>query len=374
MERQLTIVRAADGSVVVPISGRFRMDQGLATTGALERALKEEPAPRHVAFDTRALQDWDSTLVAVLADFIASCARRGIVVDMSGLPIGARRLLDLIESAPAAPTRPAHERPPWLARVAEVTLGRTAGGARTLELVGETLFSIGHLSVGRARCRREDFVRELTSAGAHALPIVSIVSLLLGMILAFVGAVTLEPFGASIYVARVVTVGMVRELGAVMTAIVMAGRTGSAYASELSTMNVTQETDALVTLGIEPVDFLVLPRMLALTSMMPLLYLYANVVAMAGGGAVALAVLGLTPALYIHESQVSVPLYTVLFGLLKSGVFGALVALAGCSEGMHSGRSAADVGHAATGAVVRSIIWIIAADGVAAVLLHVLGL
>jgi phospholipid/cholesterol/gamma-HCH transport system permease protein len=310
----------------------------------------------------------------MLAGFVASSVQRGVEVDTGGLPIGARRLLELVESAPAAPAPARDEHMPWLARVARLVLARIERGTRVLELIGRTTFSIAHLGAGRSRCRREDVVRELTTAGAAALPIVSVVSLLLGMILAFVGAVTLKPFGASIYVARVVTVGMVRELGAVMTAIVMAGRTGSAYASELSTMNVTQETDALVTLGIEPVDFLVLPRMLALSLMMPVLYLYANAVAMAGGGIVALGMLGLTPALYVQQSQISVPLYTVAFGLVKSGTFGALVALAGCSEGMQSGRSAADVGRAATGAVVSSIVWIIAADGAAAVLLHVLGL
>jgi phospholipid/cholesterol/gamma-HCH transport system permease protein len=189
-----------------------------------------------------------------------------------------------------------------------------------------------------------------------------------------VGSVTLRPFGASIYVADVVAVGMVRELAAVVTAVVMAGRTGSAYASELSTMNVTQETDALVTLGIDPVDFLVLPRMLALALMMPLLYLYASAVSMVAGGVVSVALLGLTPELYIQQSRAALPLYVVLFGLVKSAAFGVLVALAGCAEGMRPGRSAADVGRAATGAVVRSIVWIIAADGVAAVLFYLLGL
>jgi phospholipid/cholesterol/gamma-HCH transport system permease protein len=228
--------------------------------------------------------------------------------------------------------------------------------------------------LGRARCRREDILREMTSASAGALPIVSVVSGLLGVILAFVGSVTLSAFGAAIYVADVVAVGMVRELGAVVTAVVMAGRTGSAYASEISTMNVTQETDALVTLGIDAIDFLVLPRMLALVVMMPLLYLYANAVAMIAGGVVAVGLLGLTPEIYIHQTRASLPLYVVGFGLVKSAAFGVIVALAGCMEGMRSGRSAADVGRAATEAVVQSIIWIIAADGAAAVLFYVIGL
>jgi phospholipid/cholesterol/gamma-HCH transport system permease protein len=374
MESQLTLARGADQTVIASLRGRFGMESGLSATDPLERALEEQPPPRRVVFDATALQAWDSTLLAMVARVVATCAQRGVEVDTSDLPAGVRRLLDLVRSAPATRARPRKPRPSWLARVGERARSRAGLSVDSLELVGRAAFSLGRLVRGRVRCRREDVLRELTSAGIDALPIVSVVSLLLGMILAFVGAVTLRPFGATLYVANVVTVGMVRELGAVMTAIVMAGRTGSAYASELSTMNVTQETDALVTLGIEPVDFLVLPRMLALALMMPLLYLYASAVAMVGGGVVAVGLLGLTPELYASASQSSVPLYTLLFGLAKSGAFGVLVAFAGCSEGMRGGRNAADVGRAATEAVVRSIVWIIAADGVAAVLFYLLGL
>jgi phospholipid/cholesterol/gamma-HCH transport system permease protein len=374
VDRQFTIARITDDTVVVRLSGPFRMGEGLVSTDSLERALEEEPPPRQVGFDAVALTAWDSTLVAFLAGVVTSCRRRGVTVDISGLPPGARRLLGLVESAPAAPARATPGRPSWIARLGLRALGSARRSGQLVELVGRTTVSLGRLCVGRAQCRREDILREMTSASANALPIVSVVGGLLGLILAFVGAVTLRPFGASIYVADVVAVGMVRELAAVVTAVVMAGRTGSAYASELSTMNVTQETDALVTLGIDLVDFLVLPRMLALALMMPLLYLYASAVSMVAGGVVAVALLGLTPELYIQQSRAALPLYVVLFGLVKSAAFGVLVALTGCAEGMRPGRSAADVGRAATGAVVRSIVWIIAADGVAAVLFYLLGL
>jgi phospholipid/cholesterol/gamma-HCH transport system permease protein len=374
MDHQLTIGRDADGTVVVGLQGRFRMDEGLVSADALDRALEEVPRPRQVRFDAGALTEWDSTLVAVLAAVVASCKRRSVEVNPSGVPTGARRLLGLVESAPAAPVGPTPERPSWTARIGLRALALARRSAQLLDFVGRTTFSLGRLFLGRARCRPTDILREMTSASAGALPIVSVVSGLLGVILAFVGSVTLSAFGAAIYVADVVAVGMVRELGAVVTAVVMAGRTGSAYASEISTMNVTQETDALVTLGIDAIDFLVLPRMLALVVMMPLLYLYANAVAMIAGGGVAVGLLGLTPEIYIHQSRAALPLYVVGFGLVKSAAFGVIVALAGCMEGMRSGRSAADVGRAATNAVVQSIIWVIAADGVAAVLLYGLGL
>jgi phospholipid/cholesterol/gamma-HCH transport system permease protein len=371
---RLTITRDPNGDIVVGLVGRFRMDDEIASTHAVDRALDELPAPRRVSFDSRGLAEWDSTLIAVLFHVVTSTRRRGIEVDASGLPAGARRLVGLVESAPAAPPRARDQRPSWIAQVGELTVEGVDRFWQVLELIGRMTFSFGRFCVARARSRREDIVRELTSAGAAALPIVSVVSVLLGMILAFVGSVTLTKYGAAIYVADVVAIGMVRELGAVMTAIVMAGRTGSAYASELSTMNVTQEIDALVTLGIDPVDFLVLPRMVALMLMMPLLYFYANVVGMVGGGVVAVGLLDLTPTLYIREMQGSLPLHVLFFGTSKSIAFGALVALAGCAEGMRRGGSAADVGRAATNAVVRAIVWVIAADGLAAVLFNVLGL
>jgi phospholipid/cholesterol/gamma-HCH transport system permease protein len=195
-----------------------------------------------------------------------------------------------------------------------------------------------------------------------------------GGILAFVGAVQLRRFGAQIFVADLVGIAMAREMAAMMTAIVMAGRTGGAYAAQIATMQGNEEIDALKALGIPVFDYLVLPRIIALVAMMPLLYLYACAVGLLGGLIVGMAVLDLTPAAYLEETRRAVSRVQFAIGLTKSVAFGALIALAGCHIGLRAGRSAADVGHAATSAVVAGVIGVIALDAVFAVCANALGI
>jgi phospholipid/cholesterol/gamma-HCH transport system permease protein len=211
-------------------------------------------------------------------------------------------------------------------------------------------------------------------AGAHALPIVALINFLLGMIMGFSGGITLRAFGATVFVAEVVAVAMVRELGALMTAIIMAGRAGSAYASELASMRLSQEVDALVTMGIPPFDFLVLNRLLALSLMMPILYVYASFAGIFGGGLVAVYLFGLTFAQFIEKVRHAIPFTTFGIGLGKSAVFGILIATSGCLAAMRAGRSAAAVGEAATRAVVSGIVLVILADGLFGLLFYALGI
>jgi phospholipid/cholesterol/gamma-HCH transport system permease protein len=214
----------------------------------------------------------------------------------------------------------------------------------------------------------------MREAGAGALVIVAIINGLVGAILAFVGAVQLRRFGAGIYVADLVGIAVVREMAAVMTAVVMAGRTGGAYAAHLATMQGNEEIDALTALGIPIHDFLVLPRVAALVSMMPLLYLYACAAGLFGGFVVSIALLDLTPAAFWGQIQAAIAGRQFAIGLVKSVAFGALLALAGCRIGLKAGRSAADVGRAATTAVVAGIVGVIALDAVFAVCADALGL
>jgi phospholipid/cholesterol/gamma-HCH transport system permease protein len=206
------------------------------------------------------------------------------------------------------------------------------------------------------------------------VPIVSLISFLVGLILAFVGIVQLKLFGAQIFVADLVGIAMVREMGAIMTGIIMAGRTGAAFAAQLGTMQVNEEIDALKTLGIAPMEFLVLPRMLALTLMMPFLCLYANLMGILGGWVVAVPLYGLNPIQYFSRTMEAVGLNDLFIGLFMSLVFGVLVALAGCLRGIQCGRSASAVGDAATSAVVTGIVAIIIATAVITVLCDVLGI
>ena len=374
-DREVTVTRLPDDSVTVRVAGRWRLQQGgLASVEPVERALAGPPVASGLRFDARDLGSWDTSLVLLIERVLDRSRARGVEVDRSGLPEGLQRLMALGEAGPGTARLPPASQPPsLLERVGNAALDGAAATVALLAFVGELTIAFGRLLARRARFRAVDLIGELQAAGAGALPIVSIVSLLLGMILAFVGDVTLRPFGASLYVANVVTVAMVRELGPAMTAIVMAGRTGSAYAAQLGTMRVTQEIDALVTMGLPPMEFLVLPRMIALTLMIPLLCCYADAVALLGGSLVSAAT-GVAPVEYLRQVRKAIPLGTVWLGLGKSLLFGALVAIAGCREGLGAGRSAAAVGRAATAAVVTSIVWIIAADGVLAVVCHLVGI
>jgi phospholipid/cholesterol/gamma-HCH transport system permease protein len=234
--------------------------------------------------------------------------------------------------------------------------------------------AVGRLLRGAARFRRVDLGLMLQHSGADALPIVTLISLLVGLILAFVGAVQLEQFGAAVYVADLVGIAMTREMGAMMTAIVMAGRTGAAFAAQLGSMKVNQEIDALRTMGISPLEYLVLPRMLALSLMMPLLCVYADLMGILGGAVIGIGMLDVAPVTYVQHTIDAVS-YTDFFGgVFKASVYGVLVALSGCLRGMQSGDSASAVGDATTAAVVTSIVLIICASGIFAVIFYVLGI
>ncbi len=358
----------------VRLAGPWRLRKGLPSPEEVERALGET-ATRRVAFDAGELTAWDSALVTFLGQVLEECRRRGVDVDRSGLPAGVQRLLALSEAVPETKgARAAPARVSFLARVGTSALAGAAEAREFLAFLGEATRALGRFSTGRARYRRVDLLLEIQEAGARALPIVTLISFLVGLIMAFVGAVSLQQFGAGIYVANMVAVAMAREMGAMMTAIIMAGRTGSAYAAQLGTMNVSQEIDALTTMGIPPMDFLVLPRLLALSLMMPLLSVYADFIGMIGGAVVATGMLDLGFMQYWQQTKGAITVSDFATGVGKSVVFGVLVALSGCLEGIRAGRSASAVGDAATRAVVSAIVYIIVADGIFAVVFHVLGI
>jgi len=369
--RQIEISQIDSTTTCIHLSGAWRLQDGLATDEEVARDVQAASGVKRITFDTKELTSWDSSLVTYVVGLLAGCRRRGLKFDCGGLPQGVQRLLALVDALPEAS---AHlvSKPPWLARLGNATEGVWHSMVRMLSFVGEGTLAFGKLFMGRARHRRSDLYHEVQEAGARALPIVTLIALLLGMILAFVGGVTLRNFGATIYVADLVAIAVVRELGAIMTAIIMAGRTGSAYAAELGSMRVSQEIDALVTMGIPPMDFIVLNRLLALALMMPLLCVYADFVGIVGGGIVAVKVLGVTFAQYEQEIEESITMTTFAIGVGKSAVFGVLVAMCGCMAGLRAGRSAAAVGEAATSAVVSAIVWIIVFDGLFAVVFYVL--
>lgn len=329
------------------------------------REIDAAPTVRRVTFDTRALGAWDTALLTFLLGVIRHAKSKQLTIDRDGLPQGMSGLIDLAMAVP--PVEGAAEqrtRRSLVTIFGEAAINFAAGTGRLMAFIGEAAMSFGRFVTGRARFRQSDLWLFIEQAGVDALPIVSLLSLLQGLTMAFLGAAQLQMFGAQIYVANLIGMSMAAEVGAVMTAIIMAGRTGAAYAAQIGTMQVNQEIDALKTMGLEPMDFLVLPRMLALILMMPLLYLYANLLGMFGGGVIAVLVLGITPEQFVNQLFAAVPLSVFVTGLCKSAVFGLLVALSGCMQGVNCGRSAAAVGDATTSAVVMAIVAIIVGDGI----------
>ena len=336
--------------------------------------LAELQADRTLRFDTGGIGRWDSGLIAFLWDAKCAATKAGIAIDVQGLPESARTLLGLLPDAPAEPVSPRRRGLNPLARVGESTLGALTEVGVVTTLLATTAQGAVRALARRARMRPVDLLGNIDDAGPSALTIVSVVNFLVGAILAFVGAVQLRKFAADIYVADLVGLAMVREMAAVMTAIIMAGRTGGAYAARIATMQGNEEIDALTVVGIPVSDYIVLPAILALAFTMPLLYLYGCLVGMLGGFVVSISMLTITAAGYLHQTIGAVPLDQFVFGFVKTIAFAILIGVTSCRIGLKAGRSAADVGTAATHAVVTGIVGVIALDAVFAVIADMIDL
>ena len=368
---KLTIEYSAVG-LVIHLGGEWRLTRDLPQLAPVVRELESSPA-RKVFYDSRAVTAWDSSLLALVDKISQRCKQLSIEEDRSGLPEGLKALLRLSEVVPdneGARARVAA--PNFVAEFGAGVLEFLEGIADFLAFFGEISIALGRFVRGKARFRAEDLGIAIQDCGVKAFGIVSLISFLVGVILAFMGAVQLEQFGAAIYVADLVGVGMVRDMGAMMTAIIMAGRTGAAFAAQLGTMKVTQEIDALTTMGISPIEFLVLPRVIALFLMMPLLCIYSDFVGVLGGAAVGAGMLGITMHSFLQEALHALTLGGAIGGVVKATVYGVIVAVAGCLRGMECGNSSSAVGDAATAAVVTGIVYIVVACGIFAVIFHIL--
>lgn len=364
----------AGETVTLTVGGEWSIKERIPPVAPLRQQLAALVGVRRICLASIDLDRWDSALLSFLFSVETLCRERGIGIDDTGLPPGVRRLVELAVDAPGRSAGPAKAHPSFLARIGTASIKQGRALLRFVAFLGESMIATLQLLRGQARYRRTDLFLTIQECGAQALPIVSIISLLVGMILAFVGAIQLRQFGADIYDANLVAVAMTREMAAIMTGIVLAGRTGAAFAAQIGAMQGNEEIDALTTLGISPIEFLVLPRMLALILMTPLLCIYANFVGIFGGFIVGISTLNVTPIAYLLQTQSAVSISDFGIGLVKGSVFGALVAITGCLRGIECGRSAAAVGAAATSAVVSGILAIIVTDAVFAVLLNILGL
>ena len=360
-------------TLLIVLGGCWRIDQDLPATEALQDKL--DASIRKVRFETHELNDWDSGLLTFIAGVSKYCLERGIAVDGSALQPGVQRLLAMALAVPEQKLAVRDTGPQGVfALTGTATLEFIHGAPQMLAFLGEVVLSLLRLLSGRARFRSRDLWLEIEEVGPRALPIVSVISFLVGLILAYLGADQLKLVGAQIFIADLVAIGMVREVGALMTGIIIAGRTGAAFAAQLGTMQVNEEIDAYKTLGISAIDFLVLPRMLALMLMVPLLTLYSGFIGMLAGLLVSVTIFDIGVFEYYTETLRALEFKQFAVGLSKGTVYGAMIAFSGCLRGMQCGRSAEAVGHAATSAVVTAILLITIAASIMTVVYYQLGI
>jgi phospholipid/cholesterol/gamma-HCH transport system permease protein len=332
--------------------------------GAAALALTVPPASvgeGTLTVDASALTASDGSLTAVLRERLAPLARRGVVLHLGALPQSVRAVLQLALPAPGAAPVPAAQPARGLALVGEHVRAGWIDALTTAAFVGEVLLALVRLARGRSGMRGSDLLRQIDQTGPLSIPIVSLTCFLVGLLLAYMGGAQLDKLGAQAYIADIVTVGMVREMGGLMTGVILSGRVGAAFAAQLATMKAGEEIDALRALGVDAIDHLVLPRLLALVLVAPFLMAYAALVGVLAGLPVAAVIYGVPPSEYINKSLIALTWTHLWIGVFKCTLYAALVAVAGCREGLHAGRNAQAVGEATTTAVVKALVWIVTA-------------
>ncbi len=367
--------RPDDETLLVRLKGVWKIGKELPSADEVMDNAALRPTTHLITFDCSGLDAWDSSLLAFIVNVQSRCSLTGIKLAIEGLPQGIVRLLKLaseFKELEGLPDKRAQVS--FLASIGERTFSSVRYFLSVLEFIGEAFVAFLKLLTGSARYRGSDMGLFVYECGPQALPIVSLISVLVGLILGFVGVVQLKIFGAQIYIANLVGIGMAREMGAMMTAIIMMGRTGAAFATQLGTMEAGEEIDALKTLGISPMEFLVMPRMLALILMMPLLCVYADIVGIMGGAFVGVGMYDISLSQYFEQTRSVLNLTHFSIGVIKSIAFAILIAISGCFHGMRADRSASAVGYAATRAVVAGIVLIVVTDGIFAVITSVLGI
>ncbi len=366
-------VQVAGQTATIAVGGTWKLRASQPDAGALLEAIPAASV-RRVVIEPRDLEDWDSSLLLFLLQVRTHAQDHKIEYDTRALPPTLVGWLQQMATPPALTDAPALRSRDFriTRRIGRWTQERGDRVRAMLGFLGECALGAGRVLAHPRAFRWSDCVLQMRRCGAQALGIVGLITFLVGVILAFVGATQFRQVGADVFVADLVGLAIFREMGPIMAAIVLAGRTGAAYAAELGNMRLNEEIDALETFGLRPLDFLVMPRVLALVFMMPLLTLYANFLGVAGGALVCGTAVDMNLAAFFHRLQEAVDLSDLGTGLLKSIFFGAIVAYAGCLKGMRAARSSAGVGEAATAAVVLGILLIIVTDALFTVLFNAL--
>ena len=360
-----------DGVVAIAIEGRLDSN----TTGKIWRQATETVATakaRSVTVDASQIDYCDGSGIALFVHLRNLQRKAGGQLEIHGLRPEFQGLLEesdlgdleQLESQRRPKTNLAED-------VGRAVVGFLEDTRSLIGFVGELVSALGTAAMHPKSVRWRDAVRVAESAGVNALPIIVLVSFLMGVIMAFQGAISLRRFGADVFVANLVGLAMLRELGPLMTAIILAGRSGSAFAAELGTMKVREEIDALKTMGLDPVRFLVVTRVIAAVVMTPLLTVFADLLGLIGG-AVVMRSFGIPLVTFYHQVQYQVTYGSFVGGLVKAFVFGILVAAIGCLRGLQTTTGASAVGESTTRAVVSGIVLIVITDGIFSVVFYYL--
>jgi phospholipid/cholesterol/gamma-HCH transport system permease protein len=365
----LAISDTPDGRRVLALSGRLDATTIRRVWAEGRQAIAAVPG-QHVVVDASNVDYCDGAGIALLVDLIAQ--RKAGDVQVAHLAPAFETLLEQFDARELAQDRdPPPPRPSAIEEVGIIAAGMGEDLRQQVVFVGEVVAALFYAILHPSSIRWKDVWRICEQVGADALPIVALISFLLGVILAFQSAIPMRRFGAEIFVADLVGLAMLRELGPLMTAILLAGRSGAAFAAEIGTMTVNQEVDALTTMGLDPVRFLVTPRIIAALLMTPLLTLFADLLSLVGG-AITLQSFSIPYVTFIHEIEGIVDYSDFMAGFVKSFVFALLIAGIGCLRGLQTTAGASAVGDAATRAVVSGIVLLVAVDGLFAVIYFVL--
>lgn len=365
-EEKATIAGEVRGNTcVVRLQGTWNQHAESLPRPEIRAVVAQVSNVEKVRFDVTGLTAFDSVLITVVLQIADEARAGGVAVEIDSLPEDVARLVKLARTVRnRSRTRLPRREQTTLEEIGNKTLGLVQEARSLAEFVGEATLAVRRLVSGKARMRAREFWGVLEAAGIQALPIVTLISFLVGAIISFLGAVTLRRFGAEFAVSYLVGYGMLREMGAVMTGIIMAGRTGAAFAAEIGSMKVNEEIDALRTFGISPMDYVVLPRLIALCLMLPVLTVFANIVGILSGWMVAEFLMGVPGPVFFAEMTRVVGIADFGLGIFKALVFGLLVGVSGCLRGLQCGDGADSVGRATTNAVVTGITLIIFANAV----------
>lgn len=360
-------------TLLIKLSGDWRISAGFHSADEVTSQLTSHSDIVQISFSVSKELKWDSGLISFLLKLIRECGHKDIRVACEGLPQEAQKLLALALKVHEKSISPQKACESFLEKSGQRVLQIDENVRSVLDFLGDIVVSFGRLIRGKAYFRLDDFMLIVKRCGVDTLLLVSLISLLVGMILAFVGSIQLKIFGAQIFISDLVGITMVRVLSAVMTGIIMSGRIGASFAAELGMMQTNEEIDALKTLGVSPVEFLVIPRVLALVIMIPILTIYADFMGILGGFVISVGMLNLNPVEYLNHTQQAVKLSYLWVGLFHSFVFGLIVAVSGCLYGIKCERNAAGVGIATTSAVVSGITGIVIATAIITFICQILG-